>query len=365
MTKFTLVPTLTALLVAFSGSAQDADAPCNSSELSVADANTLEQVHHLSSFVPAKPIERANPRFPVMAAKIGAEGWVKMSYVIDEEGNVVDPVIEDAGGSRYFRNPALNAIKKWKYEPAMIDGKPTQQCRQSIQMDFVLEGKTGAARSFVRKYKEIDQLMQEGDLVLAQEGLAELHERDTNNRYENAWLWSLDAQVAGKLQDYRRELASWNRAVASSSRHSSEYATFKDDFMAQIYSRQFQINAYFGYYVEALEAAESLESITSQSQVYQGVADSVERVKAFIASDEHIQVAMDLSGRTTQFHSLSRQQFLFDNIQGQLNTVEVRCDSHREKYTVAENHLWTIPDSWGQCRVLVEGTEGTQFRFLK
>ncbi|SVD57016.1 uncharacterized protein METZ01_LOCUS409870, partial [marine metagenome] len=36
-----------------------------------------------------------------------------------------------------------------------------------------------------------------------------------------------------------------------------------------------------------------------------------------------------------------------------------------EKFTVAEGHVWKIPESWGQCRVLVKGDDATRFNLIE
>ncbi len=357
--------TLAALLLSCNALAQEAEHPCDKGAQEAIESVEPGEVQHLSSFVPAKPIDRGHPRYPTSAAQVGAEGWVRMSYVIDEAGNVVNPVIEDSGGSRSFRSNALNALKRWTFEPAMKDGKPTKQCHQLVQIDFNIEQKGGASRRFVSKYKEIDALVQDGKLQEAQVAIEALHEREANNRYENAWLWSLDAQLASALGDYRRELASWSRTIASSSTHNSRYKTFEDKYIASIYARQFELNAFYGQYAAALEAASNIESMGGQSDIYAEIADTVVSIEDYIASDETIKVSLELRESTSQFYSLTRNQFMFDAIQGQLHTVEVRCDSHYERFTVAEEHLWTIPELWGACRIMVKGEAGTQYNILE
>jgi TonB family protein len=77
--------------------------------------------------------------FPIKAARRNQEGWVRFTYVITEEGKVIDPVVTDSSGERSFEKEALRAIKKWKFKPATQDGKPIQQCEQSVQFDFKLD----------------------------------------------------------------------------------------------------------------------------------------------------------------------------------------------------------------------------------
>jgi len=143
----------------FSLSAQETLLPCDEVELEALEDIPQGTVESITAFQPAQSVERIHPKYPKMAARAGAEGWVQMSYVIDTVGNVQDPIIEDSGGHRMFKRSALDAIKKWKFDPAVKDGKPTQQCHQAVQFDFTLGDNIGANRRFVRKYKEADALV--------------------------------------------------------------------------------------------------------------------------------------------------------------------------------------------------------------
>ena len=126
--------------------AQENKLPCDMVEEEVLENTPQDAVELITAFNPAKPIERVPPTFPSSAARVNAEGWVQMSYVIDKDGNVQDPMIEDFGGHSSFKRSALKAISKWKFEPAMKDGKATEQCHESVQFDFALEDNAGADR---------------------------------------------------------------------------------------------------------------------------------------------------------------------------------------------------------------------------
>ena len=63
-----------------------------------------------------------NPVYPETARQARVEGTVILEAKADEKGNVVDarilrsiPVLDQA---------AIDAVKQWKYEPLIIDGKP-------------------------------------------------------------------------------------------------------------------------------------------------------------------------------------------------------------------------------------------------
>jgi TonB family protein len=104
-----------------------------------ATPESLSSVELVETVIPATALERQPPKFPVDAARNGNEGWVKLSFVVDENGAVVDPIIEDSSGIRDFEKASMRAIKKWQYSPAMRDGKNIEQCRNSVQLDFALD----------------------------------------------------------------------------------------------------------------------------------------------------------------------------------------------------------------------------------
>jgi TonB family protein len=81
-----------------------------------------DAVRAVGEIKPPKLIKQVNPVYPEEARKTGVEGVVILEAKADEQGNVVDarvlrsiPVLDQA---------ALNAVKQWKYEPMVVDGKP-------------------------------------------------------------------------------------------------------------------------------------------------------------------------------------------------------------------------------------------------
>ncbi|NOH98677.1 energy transducer TonB [Vibrio sp. 99-70-13A1] len=86
----------------------------------------------------AMPLYRVEPRYPPKALKRGAEGYVLMSFTIDETGRPVDIEVTDAKPRRMFERNAIRALKKWKYQPKVIDGKAIAQVGQTIKLEFKL-----------------------------------------------------------------------------------------------------------------------------------------------------------------------------------------------------------------------------------
>ena len=70
------------------------------------------------NFVPPKVVSSVTPVFPTMAM---GGGTVVVSVSLDANGEIQDVKILE--GSEGFNFSALEAIKQWKFKPAMLDGK--------------------------------------------------------------------------------------------------------------------------------------------------------------------------------------------------------------------------------------------------
>lgn len=87
----------------------------------------------------ARPIVRIPAKYPPTAAQQGLEGWVQISFSIDETGQVIDAKVTDAEPKRVFNREALAAVRKWKYQPKLVDGKGQIVTGQTVQIDFSLQ----------------------------------------------------------------------------------------------------------------------------------------------------------------------------------------------------------------------------------
>lgn len=87
----------------------------------------------------ATPIVRIEPRYPIKAARDGKEGYVVLSFTINEIGGVEEVKVIEAKPKRLFDKEARRALKRWKYRPKMVDGKAQKQAGQTVRLDFTLD----------------------------------------------------------------------------------------------------------------------------------------------------------------------------------------------------------------------------------
>ncbi|MEO2266593.1 TonB family protein [Pseudoalteromonas sp. YIC-656] len=87
----------------------------------------------------AMPLVRVPPQYPAAAARDGIEGYVVLSYDISATGQVINAKVIDAEPKRTFDKDALRALKKWKFNPMVVDGVAKVQSNQQVRLDFNLQ----------------------------------------------------------------------------------------------------------------------------------------------------------------------------------------------------------------------------------
>jgi len=70
---------------------------------------------------PPVPVRTVAPDVPSSFARSGSVGLVTISFQVDEKGSVQDPTIVKSSHAE-LEEPALTAIKKWRFKPAKKDG---------------------------------------------------------------------------------------------------------------------------------------------------------------------------------------------------------------------------------------------------
>jgi len=85
------------------------------------------------------PLVRVEPTYPIRAQERGIEGWVQVEFTISPRGTVVDPKVTAYEPSSIFNQSALRAVRRWKYNPKIVDGKPVSRPGVKVLLDFDLD----------------------------------------------------------------------------------------------------------------------------------------------------------------------------------------------------------------------------------
>jgi len=81
----------------------------------------------------AELLKSVPPDYPAMAKSQHVSGRVLIDALIDASGNVA--AVKVISGPALLHRAALDAVKQWKYSPAMLDGQPTSM-HLTVTVDF-------------------------------------------------------------------------------------------------------------------------------------------------------------------------------------------------------------------------------------
>lgn len=76
------------------------------------------------------------PKYPPTEARQGVGGTVVLVITIDGQGNVLDVAVEKSSRNRNLDRAAMDAARKWKFNPEMQNGVGVQS-RVRVPVDFV------------------------------------------------------------------------------------------------------------------------------------------------------------------------------------------------------------------------------------
>lgn len=107
-------------------------------------AGNTEEPQRIATLVKPKLINSVKPVYPEKALKGQLEGKVVLEVVTDGAGNVADLTIAK-GHHPLLNDAAIAAVKQWKYEPWLVNGKP-MPVKFTVVVNFSLNDKKDKAQ---------------------------------------------------------------------------------------------------------------------------------------------------------------------------------------------------------------------------
>jgi TonB family protein len=324
------------------------------------------------SYAPAKPLRRTNPDYPMRALRLNQEGWVTLSFVVTPDGDVTETMIEDSSGLEYFESAAVAAVRNWQYEPARRNGEPVEEAMMQTTIYFEASGAQGADRAFRQKYAEIVELLQAGNTAAAGAEIDELDADGTSNLYEDAWLWLLKSYYLDGIKgpDSNELVRALQRAIGASGPSNAIY--LDPERFVLTARRLYTLHLERGELGSAVEIFERLRDTVSArrgsnyEQTLSAMRPTYEQIMAAVDTDQLIAVKAKIDVYHYWFGKLLRRSFSLGSVVGRVDTVDIRCKSGTTRVGfTSEEQVWTIPESWGDCRLYVKGEPGSTFSLLE
>jgi TonB family protein len=104
-------------------------------------AAAQQQRNVAAMIVQAKTLKRVRevpPTYPREAERLGLSGWVDVEFTVAPDGSTRDLVVRGAQPLGTFDEAAMDAVKRWRFEPVVRDGAPVAQ-RAAVRIRFELK----------------------------------------------------------------------------------------------------------------------------------------------------------------------------------------------------------------------------------
>lgn len=105
---------------------------------------------------PPRALKQKDAEYPPTMIRYGLDGTVKLGFWVDLEGNVKNPVVVSSNNPA-FEEPAIKALRDWKFQPATRDGKPVEY-RERIEFKFRLSDDRGRNAYVVERMRDQSKL---------------------------------------------------------------------------------------------------------------------------------------------------------------------------------------------------------------
>ena len=95
-------------------------------------------LHRSEGVMAAALIYKVQPRYPTIALAMHLAGTVYLRAIIATDGTVRQ--LEVISGNPILANPALQAVRQWRYQPTRLNGEPVE-VETFITVNFILDQK--------------------------------------------------------------------------------------------------------------------------------------------------------------------------------------------------------------------------------
>ncbi len=92
--------------------------------------------------IPSYVVKKVTPKFPNRASLMDIEGWVELSYRINEKGEAIEIEVIDAVPDGVFEKSGMQALSRWRFAPARdrATGEPVLSAPQTTKFQFAVDG---------------------------------------------------------------------------------------------------------------------------------------------------------------------------------------------------------------------------------
>ena len=320
----------------------------------------------LEPYSPPRVISKATPQYPWNALHKSREGWVQMHFMVDTSGRPYEIAVTDSVGDRVFQMAAVRALEESTFDPARLDGKAID-AGHSIYYDFKKRRDARARRWFARIHKSTMQAIEAGDREEADRLLGQLmsvadrnwsiRRMGVQNLVEDAYFHVAKYAYHAKWGEKRQQLDALDRAV----RHVAAERRVPELLYLSMHRVRFRLLVETRDYRRAIETYEMIAEQPVDEAVLTPMRETVEQLETVRLDDSAYSVPGDFGDRFSWSFSLFKDEFLFEDVAGQVEEIKLRCATKFLFHRFHPNTRYHVEQHYHPCHLELIGDPGTTF----
>jgi protein TonB len=102
------------------------------------DATDFGDVFEASQLdTPLTILARIPPLYPLKAKRQGIEGWVRIRFLVNEDGGVEEVTVVESRPPGVFEQAVKGSVSRWRFQPGLVDGIPVRtQAETTIRFEL-------------------------------------------------------------------------------------------------------------------------------------------------------------------------------------------------------------------------------------
>jgi Gram-negative bacterial TonB protein C-terminal len=325
------------------------------------EVNVLPCIGACANSTGAVPIFTPGGDYSGTEAFQGVDGLAAFLIEVGLDGKVQSIKILQLLGPADLANSARQAVMRWVYKPATLNGKPVVQSRIGTMIFVASHDKIGLHYKARQIYETAYDLVQQQMTDQVYDLIRGFLSTQRMTFFERGMLMNMLAPIELQRGRYLDLLDQVKPTL--------DFFAWELPSPALQNLLKFRIAADFavGNAADAVSAADMLHRIVGAdpngvlAQMVQQKLSEID-VHQALATQSRIPAEMDGEG---VYLALYRRDFQFRVDSGALTRFSMSCRQQTIESSITEGAEWHVPKDWDDCHLLVEGTPGTTFQLVQ
>jgi TonB family protein len=325
-----------------------------------APENIIDLQQDAVIYKPSKVIKSFEMSYPSSARRNNVEGYVEVSYDVNEQGSPVNLRYNRISGLEIFETLIEKNFDDWEFEPAKVYGVAIIQKNLQRTFTFTLTKLTNKfpeplmRRNFANIYLNMRKLLKEAKYEELGEMLTIMDKsnviRFSENRQLSLVKFTYLERTKGSDQD---KIIALENALKDNPR-----AEKTQKLNSKVKASLFKLYVENNQYRQALIQHSDLSRSEFSQDLLLNLAATVEQVMVTLRSGEPIATTVKIDGTELFTHYLSRRVFKIDT-DSPVSFTELRCGKFNVQMQYAKNTLYQMPFDWNDCQLVLQAPQGS------